>query len=64
MPRPLLIVNQPDDFIQIFDTNSHSELQIVLTQISWLLHKQTDLDLHGLQKHGKSGSAEPGLRLS
>ena len=30
-------------------------------QISWLLEKPTDLDLHCLQKHGISGSARLGL---
>ena len=37
------------------DINSHTEWQTVQIQISWLLMKPTDLDLHCLQKQGISG---------
>ena len=37
------------------DTNSNTEWQTVQIQISWLLQKPTDLDLHCLQRQGISG---------
>ena len=46
MPHPFLTVSQSDYLIQIVDVNSHTEEQIVQIQISWLLKKPTDLDLH------------------
>ena len=55
MPRPLLTVSQSDSFIQIVDINSYTEWQTVQIQISWLLKKPTDLDLHWLQRQGISG---------
>ena len=55
MPRPLLIFSQSDYLIQIVDTNSNTEWQTVHIQISWLLQKPTDLDLHCLQRQGISG---------
>ena len=55
MPRPLLIVSQSDDFIQIVDTNSNTEWQTVQIQISWFLQKPTDLDLYCLQRQDISG---------
>ena len=55
MPHPLLIVSHSDSLIQMFDINSHTEWQIVQIQISWLLQKPTDLDLHCLQRQGISG---------
>ena len=55
MPRLLLLVSQSDSLIQIVDTNSYTECQTVQIQISWLLQKPTDLDLHCLQRHGISG---------
>ena len=55
MPCPLLIFSQSDYLIQIIDTNSHTEWQTVQIQISWLLQKPTDLDLHCLQRQGLSG---------
>ena len=55
MSRPLLIVSQSDSLILIVDINSHSEWQTVQIQISWLLQKPTDLDLHCLQRQGISG---------
>ena len=53
--RPLLIFSQSDYFIQIADINSHPEWRTVQIQISWLLQKPTDLDLHCLQGQGISG---------
>ena len=55
MPCPFLIVSQSDYFIQIVDINSHTEWRTVQIQISWLLQKPTDLDLHCLQRQGVSG---------
>ena len=54
MPHPLLIFSQSDYLIQIVDINSHIEWQTVQIQISWLLQKPTDLDLHCLQQQGIS----------
>ena len=54
MSCQLLIVSQSDYLIQIVDTNSHAKLQTVQIQISWLLKKPTDLDLHCLQRQGLS----------
>ena len=54
MPRPFLIVSQSDYLIQIVDINSHTEWQTVQIQISWLLQKPTDLDLHCLQRQSIS----------
>ena len=53
--RPLLIASQSDSLIQIVNINSHTEWQTVQIQISWLLRKPTDLDLHCLQRSGISG---------
>ena len=50
MPRPLLIMSQSNSLILIVDIQSHSKWQIVQIQISWLLKKPTDLDLHCLQR--------------
>ena len=52
MPCPLLIFNQSDYLIQVVDINSITEWQTVQIQISWLLQKPTDLDLHCLQTQG------------
>ena len=52
MLHPLLTASQSDYSIQIVDINSHTERQTVKIQISWLLKKPTDLDLHCLQKKG------------
>ena len=49
MPHPFQILSQSDYLIQIADINSYTEWQIVQIQISWLLQKPTDLDLHCLQ---------------
>ena len=40
--------SQSDYLIQIVDIKSHTEWQTVQIQISWLLQKPTDLDLHCL----------------
>ena len=55
MSCPLLTFTQSGYLIQIVDINSHSEWQTVQIQISWLLQKPTDLDLHCLQRQGISG---------
>ena len=55
MTRPLLIFSQSDYLIQVVDTNSNTEWQTVQIQISWLLQKPTDLDLHCLQRQNISG---------
>ena len=49
MPRPLLIFSQSGYLIQIVVINLHTWWQTVQIQISWLLQKPTDLDLHCLQ---------------
>ena len=61
MPRPLPIVCQSDSLIKIVDINSHNEWQTVQVQISWLLQKPTDLDLHCLQRQGYQETARQGL---
>ena len=63
MPCPFQIFSQSNSLIQIVDINSHSEWQTVQIQISWLLQKPTDLDLHCLQNRVYPGSAGQGLRL-
>ena len=55
MPCPLPIFSQSDYLIQVVDINSHTEWQTVQIQISWLLQKPTDLDLHCLQRQSISG---------
>ena len=50
MPRPFLIFSQSDVLIQTVDTNTHTQWQTVQIQISWLLQKPTNLDLHCLQR--------------
>ena len=47
--------DQSDYLIQVVDINAHSNWQTVQIQISWLLQKLTDLDLHCLQRQGISG---------
>ena len=55
MPCPLLIFVQSVCMIQVVDTTSNTEWQTVQIQISWLLQKPTDLDLHCLQRQSISG---------
>ena len=62
MSHPHLIFSQSDYLIQIVDINSHTQWQAVQIQISWLLQKPTDLDLHCLQKRTYPGSAGQGLK--
>ena len=50
MSCPLLIFSQSNYLIKVVDTNSHTKWQTVQIQISWLLKKPTDLDLHCLQR--------------
>ena len=54
MPLPLPIFSQSVYLIQVVDINSHTEWQTVQIQISWLLQKPTNLDLHCLQRQGIS----------
>ena len=54
MPCPFLIVSQSNYLIQVVKINWHTEWQTVQIQISWLLQKPTDLDLHCLQSQGIS----------
>ena len=63
MPRPFLIFSQIHYLFQLVDTNSHSEWQTVQIQISWLLQKPTDLDLHCLQTQGISGFSRTRVKL-
>ena len=64
MPHPLLISSQSDYLIQVFDRNSYIfKWQTVQIQISWLLKKPTDLDLHCLLRQGMSCSAREGLKV-
>ena len=58
MPHPLLIVSQSDFLVKVVDTNSHAERQIVQLQISWLLQKPSDLDLHYLQRQDISRTSQ------
>ena len=55
MPHTFLIFCQSNYLIQIVDINSHTEWKTVQIQISWLLQKPTDLDLHCLQRQDISG---------
>ena len=49
--------------IQDVDANSHTKLQTVQTQISWLLQKTTGLDLHCLQKQDISGFSRTRVKI-
>ena len=63
MPRPLLIFSQLIYLIRVVDTNSTTEWQIVQIQISWLLQKPTDLNLHCLQRQDISGFSMTRVKL-
>ena len=63
MPCPLLIFSRSDYLIHVVDTNSNTEWQTVQIQISWLLKKPTDLDLHCLQRQGISGFSRTRVKL-
>ena len=54
MSHPLLIFSQSNYLIQVVHTNSNTNWQTVQIQISWLLQKPTDLDLHCLPRQGIS----------
>ena len=62
MPHPLLIFSQSVYLIQIVVINSHTQWQTVQIQISWLLQKPTDLDLHSFTK-GRTYPGSAGLGL-
>ena len=61
MPCPL---SQSDSLIQIVDINSDTKWQTVQIQISWLLQKPTDLDLHCLQRQSISGLCRTRVKLT
>ena len=61
MPHPLQIFSQSGYLIQIVAINLHTWWQTLQIQISWLLQKPTDLDLHCLQNRVYPGSAGQGL---
>ena len=63
MPCLLQILSQSDSLIHFVDINSHTEWQTVLIQISWLLQKPTDLDLHCLQRQGVSGFSRTRVKI-
>ena len=63
MPCPFLIVSQSNYLIQVADTNSHTLWQTVQIQISWLLQKPTDLDLHCLQRYDIFGFSRTRVNL-
>ena len=64
MPRPLMILSQSVYLIHVVDINSEIKWQTVQIQISWLLQKPTDLDLHYLQKQGISGLSRTRINFS
>ena len=58
-----MILSQSGYLIHVVDKTSDTKQQTVQIQISWLLQKPTDLDLHCLQRQGYPGSAGQGLKL-
>ena len=64
MPHPCLIFSQSGYLIQIVAIDLHPWWPTVQIQISWLLQKPTDLDLHCLQNRVHPGSAGQGLKKS
>ena len=64
MPHPLLIFSQSDYLIKVVHANSNTEWQTVQIQISWLLQKPTDLDLHCLQRQDISGCSRTMVNLN
>ena len=64
MPHQFLIFSQSGYLIRIVAINSHSLCQTVQIQISWLLQKPTDLDLHCLRRQGISGSSKTRVNVS
>ena len=63
MSHSFLISNQSDYLTWVYDRNSHIYWQTVQIQISWLLQKPTNLDLHCLLRQGMSCSAREGLSM-
>ena len=63
MPCPLLIFSQSDYLIRTVAINSYIEWQTVQFQISWLLQKPTDLELHCLQRQGISGISRTRVKV-
>ena len=63
MPCPFQIFSQSDYLIQIISINSHAQRQTVQIQISWLLQKPTDMDLHCLQRRGISGFSRTRVKM-
>ena len=63
MPCLLLIFSQSDYLIWIIALNPHIWRQTVQIQISWLLQKPTDLDLHCLQRQGISGFSRTRVKI-
>ena len=61
MLRPFKIFSQPDYLIQIIDINSHTELQTVQIQISWLLRSQLIWSYTVCKGRVYPGSAGQGL---
>ena len=64
IPRLLLIFSQWDYLIQVVNKKSHTQWQTVQIQISWLLKKPTDLDLHCLQRQSISGFSRTRVNFS
>ena len=50
--------------MQVVDTISNTEWQAAQIQISWLLQKPTDLDLHCLQRQDISGFGRTRIKVS
>ena len=64
MPHPLLIFSQSGYLIQIVAIDLHTWWQTVQIQISWLLQKPTDLDLHCLQRQSISGFSRTRVNIN
>ena len=62
MPRPFQFFSQPDYLIHIVDINSHTELQTMQIQISWLLRSQLIWIYIVCKGRVYPGSAGQGLR--
>ena len=63
MSKPLIILSQSESLIQIVDINSDTKWQTVQIQISWLLQKPADLDLHCLQRQGIYGLSRTRVKM-
>ena len=64
MPWPFLVFSQADYLVLIVAINSQTYWQTMQIQISWLLQKPTDLDLHSLQRQGISGFSRTRINKS